>query len=506
MKKHTILLIISFFLAICAYSQIDYGTRLEFDQKDGYGSETIIEFGKEGFIISSRKIKSVNDETEWMYRKYSTEMTAVKTTRIQLNNKLRLDETYTSNERTHSMFKDRKGNFSIVTITASNMEVTKTDGILPKKTLISNMSVLGDYAVFTARGKKESFIFTVNWRTGKKKIIPITINNISSKKISLSSFQTLKEHGEILVYVKAYKDKKTFDTYIIQLNEKGEKESVYNLTKNVQENIIDISTSKIAENKYVFTGTYSTKFSSMSEGLFFCEAKSEKINFIKFYNFLELEEFLTYLPKKQQEKITKKKAKKKNKGKEFKINYRIAAHDLISVEDGYLFLGEAYYPTTRTESYTTTSTVNGVTTTTTQTRQVFDGYQYTHALLTKFDNTGNLIWDQIFEMWPSSKPFYEKRFISIAEQKKNSIDLVFANRSKINSKSFSFTGKVLQESESEEIKSSFKDDEVKSSFSNIEFWYDNYFIAFGNQTIKNKVETKGGKKKRRVYFINKIKF
>lgn len=46
---------------------------------------------------------------------------------------------------------------------------------------------------------------------------------------------------------------------------------------------------------------------------------------------------------------------------------------------------------------------------------------------------------------------------------------------------------------------------VKRSFSNINHWYDNYFIAFGKQKIKNK-EEKDAKKKRKVYFFTKLRY
>ncbi|MCB0739101.1 MAG: hypothetical protein KDC92_16445, partial [Bacteroidetes bacterium] len=198
--------------------------------------------------------------------------------------------------------------------------------------------------------------------------------------------------------------------------------------------------------------------------------------------------------------------KKEKKGKELVFSYRIAMHGIIKVDDGYMFLGEAYYPTYRTETYTTTSTVNGVTTTTTNTRQVFDGYQYTHAILSKFNEDGKLIWDQIFEMWPSYKPFVVKHFISIAERNQNSLKLVFASRSRITSKSFDFNGTIIQESESEEIETNFENDKTKSSFSNIDYWYDNFFIAYGEQKIKNTKDDTRQKRKRKVYFINKIKY
>lgn len=146
---------------------------------------------------------------------------------------------------------------------------------------------------------------------------------------------------------------------------------------------MDVSASSFKNDLNFYVGTYSEKYiSSVSEGLFLCLAQKENPQFIKFYKYLDLENFLNYLPKKKKEKIEKKKEKKEGKGKDFKINYRIAAHNVIELDDGYLFLGEAYYPTYRSEPIPETIMINGRMQNVTRYRTVFDGYQYTHDLYT----------------------------------------------------------------------------------------------------------------------------
>lgn len=487
-------------------AQISYEKRIEFELNDDYDREIITEFGEAGFLISSLKEGSSKGKNEWKYERYDTNLELVQTEKVLLDDRLDRDLVFDHEDRTHSLYKDKKGNYTIVTVEAADLEVTKVEGILPKKMFLREMTVLGDYAFVTASRKNTSVLFSINWKTGDKKIIPITVPNVNPKKVSIDEFQVLKDANEIFIYVNAMIDKKTIDTYVIRLNDEGEKEETYNLTKNIDKNIVSVSASKLDKDQYIFTGTYSSKYQSMAEGIFFCQAKKDKIDFIEFHSFLSLKNFLTYLPEKKQEKIEKKKAKKAKRGKEFEISYRIAAHEIIPLKDGYLFLGEAFYPTYRTETRTTTSTVNGVTTTSTQTIQVFDGYQYTHAVLSKFDQKGKLLWDETFKLWSTRKPFYIKKFISIAEKSESSLKLVFTSRNKITSKSFDFDGAVLQESESDEIETGYSGDRAKYTFSNVEFWYDNYFLAYGQQKIKNKEEKGKVKRKRKVYFINKIKF
>ncbi|MGB1102856.1 MAG: hypothetical protein ACPG21_04440 [Crocinitomicaceae bacterium] len=223
------------------------------------------------------------------------------------------------------------------------------------------------------------------------------------------------------------------------------------------------------------------------------------MNYVEYYNFADLENFFSYISERKQEKIERKRERKKAKGKELKYNYLIADHPVIVLDNGYLFIGEAYYPTYRTEYYTAYS--NGVPVT--QTRQVFNGYQYTHAVVARYNQYGEMVWDQIFEMYPSHKPFSVQRFISIASGDQNTLNLVFANRSRIVAKSFSFEGDVIYDRTSDPIETGLDGDKTKWSSSSVNYWYDDYFIAYGRQKIKNKEE---GEKKRFVYFVNKIRF
>jgi hypothetical protein len=176
-------------------------------------------------------------------------------------------------------------------------------------------------------------------------------------------------------------------------------------------------------------------------------------------------------------------------------------HDLIAVDNDFLLITEAYYPTYRTETRTTY--VNGKATTTTV--QVFDGYQYTHAMIAKFNAQGELLWSQVFKMYLWYKPMVAKSFIRIAAQEQNSIQLVYADGKNIYSKSVSFDGEILNEKTSNPINTENDNDKIKVSYSNISFWYDKYFLSYGVQDIKNRGDD-DVKRRRKVFFMNKVSF
>ena len=499
MKKLATLLL-ALVASVVSIAQLTYESRTEFELKNGYAGEQIITFEEKGFMLRSKNVEKIEGEEEWKFEFYSTDIKELSSESFMIDKSYYLDETSKVNDYLHNFFRTKKGEYVMYSIQAKTMESQKVSGEFPKKTYVREMVILKDHAHFFTDFKgKELYLYSVNWRTGSQKKLPIQVPGFKTKKLKMLRMQVFEETDELLIYIRAKTGMKTNEIFVFRYDSEGNYLGKFQLTEDVERNFTSISASPIGNERYIFTGTYSTKGNTVSQGLYFCESESGNVNFVEYYNFTDLENFFTYISERKQERIEKKKERKKAKGKELSYNYLIADHPIILLDEGYLFIGEAYYPTYRTEYYTTYS--NGVPVT--RTRRVFDGYQYTHAVVARYDKQGKMVWDQIFELYPSYKPFHVKRFISIAEGDQTALNLVFANNKRLVSKSISHEGEVLSERESEEIETGYEGDKTKSSFSNISYWYDNYFIAYGKQKIKNKDKDE---KKRKVYFISKIKF
>ncbi len=497
MKKLLIICVI--LSSYSSFGQLTYEKRLEFELKDGYGGETISDFGSDGMILRSQNTENVNGKKEIKFDSYSTDLEVEESVTFMIEDDYYISKTVRTENRIHTIFRTKKGDYKVHTIRAGSLEQHTASFMLPRTVVIKSSLVVGTTVYFNTQNKKLFEMYAIDWTNGEVKVIPIRIDGFKWNRMRSLNMQTVEGAEEAILFLRAFVSKKEADIYAMHFDGKGNLMRKYRIKEPEGKNFIGFTTSKIGEDHYILSGTFSSGSVNTSEGLFFAELENEKLNYTEFYNFIDLQNFFTYLSEKSQEKIEKKKEKKANRGQELKVNYFIAEHKVIVLDDGYLFLGEAYYPTYRTEYYTTV--VNGQTVT--RTRQVFDGYQYTHAVLAKFNKSGQMQWDQIFEMYPSYKPMSVKRFIQIAEGAQDALNLVFSNRSTIVSKSFSYDGEVIYDKTSEPIETNLEGDQTKRSFSNISYWYDTYFLAYGSQVIKNKEEDK---KKRKVYFISKIKF
>ncbi len=494
-------------VASITYAQVEFNNRIEFALDNGYSQENIVELGSNGFIMYALYAVPSNRQRVWNYQLYDTLLRKVNATNILIPNKFVLDDYWHNDDTLVTLFKNRKGFYVISSLDINTLRETRVSGRFPKRSIVSNMTVFGDYAYFSMNIKRNKFLYSINWKTGEQKTIPIQISGYTNREIKVEQFQYLKESDEVFLYISANK-RRQVETYVMMLDDNGNKTKLFKLTGDIDKNFINISAQCIGNNKYLYAGTYSNKGSVYSDGIFFCKLVNDKIDFIKYYKYSDLSNFFKYLPKRKQKKIAKKKKKKKAKGKSLKVKYMIALHKIIKEKDGYILIGEAYFPTYRT--VTTTSYVNGSPQTTTYT--VFDGYKYTHAVIIKFSKTGELMWDQVFKMMPYSKPFYVKRFISVDESAKNGeIHIAFSDDDKIVSKAFDSNGKVIYDKETNTIKTDYQGDHSKWTISNLDYWYDNYFISYGTQKIKNTSSKKtkhkkNVKRKRKVFFISKIEY
>ncbi|MDF1673661.1 MAG: hypothetical protein P1U41_09150 [Vicingaceae bacterium] len=499
MKGLFTIILIQFVVAV-SFAQVETAERIEFELKEGYASHQLSKFKENGILFYSKSTDKKGSIRQWKIEQYSNNLKLKNTEFLEIPKDQFLDEEFSNETDLFLYFSSKKGAFTFYRINAKALKITKIVGELPSKANVNEIHVLKNMVYFDATMKRSPMLYTLDLESERQKLIPVIVSGYDTKDLSIEDVQVIEDANEVLVYINAF-NKKEHDLHVVRFDEDGDKKGNFNITEGKDKKLSSISASYLGDGKYVYTGTYSSKSASTSEGIYIATTNNDDLKFIRFYNFLDFDKFLTYLPEKKQEKIEKKKSRKASKGKEMKINYLMASHDIIEMEDKYLYVGEAFYPTYRTEVYTTY--VNGRPMT--STRRVFDGYQYTHAVVAGFNPDGEKLWDNTFEMWPSYKPFFKKKFITSSVQNDKKLDLLFSSGSDIKFKTFHSNGEVAEEEDFSFIDTGNEADKVKGTYSNMEHWYDKYFIAHGQQKIKNK-EEKGADRKRRVYFINKVAY
>jgi hypothetical protein len=197
----------------------------------------------------------------------------------------------------------------------------------------------------------------------------------------------------------------------------------------------------------------------------------------------------------REKRVKERIARKKIKGKKLRFQYRFLVHEFVTYQNQYILLGEAFYPKYKQLDRNYSFAASG-------SMLVFDGYQYTHAIIIGFDATGNLIWDNSFEI-NDVKSFTLEQVVKMDVQKdKVALLYLFDNkiRSKIIQNNDVLEGKTFNQLNTEFQKSGLEDD---PNISKLDYWYAHNFLAYGTKTNPN---SRVANQPRRIFFINKVRY
>ncbi len=482
------------------YAQVAQTQRVEIELKEEYTGQKVYLFGKKGLILLSKSYEAAASEIRMKFEHFNTDLVKTSEKEVALDYMKGYNITFVDNDRLWIFFHHyRKGNFTIVEFDPVSGIIKRHTGNLIPKFDVDYFRVLNNQAYFAGTYKKRPMMARQN--IGESVIDYPDLSDVP-KYADIIKLKITDDSTQVHLLLSACRTKKDCEYILIPFDRSGASLAHSIKIRNEDDNKLGkCSTSGLKTGDYMAAGTYSNKSYSTAQGVYVTRFNESNREYIKFYNFLEFKNFLSYLSKRKKERIERKKERKSARGKELKLNYRMVIHDLIERENEFIFIGEVYYPTYRTESYTSVGPNGG---SITRTRRVFDGFQYSHAAIAAFDDAGNMKWSNTFEMWLTYKPFSLKRFLTVAI-KDDTISLMFATGSKI--KSVAYINGIESDSRDVEIvKTGDEEDKLRwTTSSDVDHWYDNTYLADGFQKIVNK-KKEFGKRRRKVYYLNKVEF
>ncbi len=349
------------------------------------------------------------------------------------------------------------------------------------------------------------------------RILVINLNDGSTKEVKpeiegLNIIQELhfdQEGQHHYAVLENYIGKKQNAILLLQLDNQGNITQTLSIQTALENKVINEA--RIAYSggdTLLVMGTYSNYASKVGEnkdetgpetaGYFVTKFIGEKEVLINYYNFLEFEEMYRALSSKTIADLRKKAEKQKSKGEEYSLDYTLLLHDVIPFMGNYVLLAEAYYPEYRTE---TSMYYDYYGRPIPQTYTVFDGYSYILGIAAAFSPEGELVWDDGVEIRNILTFKLAKYLESYVSQEELTIFYSSENRLYYKMSGGPESGNALQNIS---IESKFKGDKVMEDLgSKMIHWYQNYFICYGYQQIRNN-RMSGGK--RTVFYFNKLAF
>ena len=489
-------LVFSLFLFHSSFSlgQIGQTTRYELALGSDPGNYEVLAVGIHGLVLNRRLSHATEDRIEII--KLDTAFQENWHGYIPIDSKLMLLTRRVSGNNLFLLFKNqvaKQKNFILYTIhlETGTFQISEVRNIIPFSVIefqvTDNAAIIGGY--FNLVPVVVYFSFH-DYRT---KVLPGLFN----------------ESGE-LTQIKTYPDN-TFDVLISARTQAGIKtiwiknyDAEGNLIRNIplqtepSKHLIFARAIKMADDTQLVAGVYGQRMSAYSKGIFISRIDPNGLQRIQYYNYGDLGNFFKYMKAKREQRVKERIQRRKIRGKKIRFNYRFMVHEIVAHNDQYVMLGEAFYPEYTSvdrsygrsffgPSYYSNSIIRD--------GRVFDGYRYTHAVVIGFNQDGEVIWDNSFEI-NDVKTFTLEQFVKLEiDEDKISLLYLYENalRTKVIQKNEVLEGKTI-----ERLKTTTSGVE-RTITTKLDYWYPDTFFASGTTERFDP-----GKNLQRIFFINKI--
>ncbi|MBK6265393.1 hypothetical protein JKA74_10125 [Marivirga sp. S37H4] len=491
------------FFSLSVFSQITQPLRYEIEIDDFYDPYFIVSAEEKGiFIFKEMPKESTFKENVWEIIRLDTLLQEVDRQEIIIDKKFNFKGYDYQKGRFVMLFqegRDYAEDLLFISFMADEFHIQTYiyDNLVPIN--LTEFEMKNDAVVFGGNVNTRAALMMYNFTAERGVVLPGFYNDRSS----LLQIVTKSDDEWVRIITSERRYDKSYGITVRAYSTQGE----LMFTQNIDgEENISLTDGRIVDSSKggdLLAGTYSTKRRrETSRGLYIADLSDPDEKEINFYNYADLDNFFNYMREKRKDRIKKRIARKKIKGKKLRFSYRLYVQDIVKQKDQNILIGEGYYPTYTNSSsgfmpYSTDAFM------TRNSAQVFDGYKYTHAVLMGFNDEGKLLWDNSFEI-NDLKSFQLEKHIHLAFTEDQIIMLyLFKQQLKVKV----IKGQEIVEGKfSEDLKLLYDDDEVKANndeLEGLENWYDNTFFAYGVNRVKN-LRDNNIELNRKVFFINKI--
>lgn len=487
---------------MAANAQVTQVERYEIHLREGQSEPyKIVGLHEEGLLLYSPAIADGKDVIEVF--KLDTTMQEKWRGFVQLEGNLNLVHSQSTARNIFFLLKDRyqpTADFTIISVSIANGSYTtfSVKNKIPFNP--THFVITNDAALIGGYFNYRPLVVHYNFKKGVSAILPGFFNEPGEIN---QIRETAPGNFDIVVSTRNLNKRKCL--WIRSFNTEGELTKTIILQPDEDKNLIFGKSVQTMGGEQIVSGVYG-RYTDYSRGIFIARIDELGEYTMNYYNFAELKNFFKYLKVKREARIKNRIERRRVKGRKNRFNYRIMVDELIPYGDKFIMLGEAFYPH---YSYSTSSINQAIIssrfygTPLTRNDLIFNGYQYTHAVVIGFDQTGNLIWDNSFEI-NDVRTFTIEQYVKLMPQEDQLVLLyLFENviRSKIIQDDNIVEGKTYNS-----LKMAFNDDLVQlkdTEKSRLDYWYQNVFFASGIQQVRN-VRDFGIDIHRRVFFVNKI--
>ncbi|MCD4771948.1 MAG: hypothetical protein K8R41_01040 [Bacteroidales bacterium] len=488
--------------------------RIEINSRIDNNAFNIIPCKDKGVLLMFKTIHKTDDgKAKWVFTLFNKEMKEIWTQEIPLQEDVAFKK-YVSDEKfSYLLFHNsgKKGsakfNLQILKYSLIKESFTLVSENIPDKAEVVDIKVYKKKAYLGLQLRKDKIeLNIIDLISGELVQMPVVFKN----KNILSAISVNKIKKRVGIVLTNFESRNKNKMYLVEFKLDGT--FVGSTEIKTEKNDYVLNYAKLYINKKgenILIGTYSidnVKISDLkdedeikSSGFYISKVADNEQKYIRFYNFLDFENFYGSHASRNIV-ILKKRAKRQNKdNKDFSIDYNLIMHDIYETDSNLVLIAELYYAKYHTvTNFTYDYYGNSIP----YTYQIFDGYSFFNTIITGFDDDGNIEWNHGFEIKDLISFDIEKHISPLFIEE--DILIAYNRNGQLASKIF-YKGEVIGNLEYFDLEPKYKKDFIlDEKNSNMIHWYNNYFLCYGYQMIRNNSLAK--KNKRTVFYMNKIRF
>ena len=519
-----ILLVFLFSLLLCSSSRgqlsneissADRPIRIEIPAKTSDETYRVIPCGRTGMVLFFKSIENIGDSmSKWYFSLYNQNLNQSWVKSIPVGNNMMYQESFFENDTLSMLFvkqgkeKGNRSNFSILRLALKSSNFIGNTGSIPEESEDIELKLFHQVAFLCYNLKNESAQLQIlQLQTGKSNTFPWSKGTVS--RVSEFTVDTLSLRIRTsLSHTSTYKARP--ENFLVSMDTNGKILTEIPIEPTSTNRYLrGLDFIPVQEENWLVFGSYGTtplkssmknKKVAESSGFFSCKLNNGQPFDINFVNLLELTNSKDILGERDIIALKKKALKKNRNLSEYSLDYPLLLHKAFRHKDQFILLAETFSPQYHAESYTDFDFygrpyVN--------TYDVFDGYRYNNGIITAFDKEGKLIWDNTMEI--RNLLTYELTpKITVFFTPNDEVVMAYLSEGKIASKIIKGSG-VIEKLDFSILEMSNPEDKMLlETKSGMIPWYDQFFLCYGYQEIKNIKYSEN--MKRLVFYFTKIAF
>lgn len=445
----------------------------------------------------------------------------------------------------HDTKRNKEGNIIVFMIIPRLQLITEHRGMIPEKAEVVDFEISNDFALIGYNNRKgQPGINGFSLVTGDKRsydittekdalLLDISVDTIRKEVFATYKIQFSSSKNHLLVnqynspgaLEKTYDftnqaERRNFNTahYIPMSDGSGMVAGTYgfNVTSSRRQyDYYDYYYNNYYYNYYMPYNTRQSNYNAnddktpVSDGYFTAKVTNGIAGNINYYNFNDFSNTYKYItdgsalrskgkPDRKQNKQNESDIQSASDDKSRSMNLRLISHDVLIQNGKIILVSEAYSPEYHTNTQMSYDYYGRAFPTS---YQVFDGFRYSHAFVAAFDSAGNMAWNNGIEMRDILSKYLNQKLNCLFDG--DETVLYYNANNKIAFKTINGNTTVENIAYTSLALKRGTDQPIDEYLGTIEFWYDDYFLATGYQTIRNNHLQSN---KRNVFYISKLAF